>query len=238
MLVASGGGKSTAAELTVLPTAVAAMQVLGGRPMAVQESLALHVVARDPSGQELTGVPILWNSSDSSVATVDEGTGVVVGRAPGSARITATADDIAASLRLTVLPRPEPIGSRSRRVALDRAAEWMESGLDDCYNALESHNVGRLRTIWQPQSRGDEDNLKRLSEILGSSEANAKVGERIDRAPTVGPEAATMDFIVPLSWREASGGTRAIQLLFRAEFVRAAGRWEMSSCRIVGTQRL
>ena len=98
--------------------------------------------------------------------------------------------------------------------------------------------MGRLRTIWQPRSPGDEENLKRLTQILGSSEANAKVGERIDRAPTVGPEAATMDFIVPLSWREASGGTRSSQLLFRAEFVRAAGRWEMSSCRIVGTQRL
>src|SRR3954464_2546333 len=64
MLVASGGGQSTAAELTVLPTAVAALQVLGGRPMAVQESLTLRVVARDPGGQELTGIPIVWSSSD------------------------------------------------------------------------------------------------------------------------------------------------------------------------------
>jgi hypothetical protein len=123
-------------------------------------------------------------------------------------------------------------------VALDRATDWMESGLDECYNALESHNVGRLRSLWQSQSPGDEENLKRLSQILGSSGTDAKVGERVDRAPTVGPEAATMDFIVPLSWREDNSGRRTTQLLFRAEFVRAAGRWEMSSCRIVGTQRL
>ena len=238
MLLARSGDQSSVAELTVLPNAVAAMQVLGGRPMAVQESLALHVVARDPAGRELTGIPVLWTSSDSTVAEVEESTGTVVGRARGSARITARADETSASILLTVLPRPEPLGSQGPRVDLDRAADWMETGLDECYGALESHNLGRLRAVWQPRSPGDEENLKRLSAILGSSEANATVGERIDRAPAIGPEAATMDFSVPLTWRESAGGTRTSQLLFRAEFVRAAGRWEMSSCRIVGTPRL
>ena len=50
ILLASSGGQSSVAELRVLPHAVAAMQVLGGRPMAVQESLALHVVARESDG--------------------------------------------------------------------------------------------------------------------------------------------------------------------------------------------
>jgi hypothetical protein len=59
----------------------------------------------------------------------------------------------------------------------------------------------------------------------------AKVGERLDRAPAIGLESASLEFGVPLAWRESSGPRSAVPV-FRAEFVRAAGRWELSSCRI------
>jgi hypothetical protein len=196
------------------------------------------VVARDGAGQDVTGVPVVWASSDSSIAAVDQGTGMVVGIAPGSATITAAADEISARVRLTVLTRPEPLRSQGWPADPERTADWMATGVDECFGALQSQNVYRLRALWQPQSAPDEANLKELTRILASSDVEVTVGERIDRPPAIGPEAATMDFNVPFTWREPSRGARTAQLLFRAEFVRAAGRWEMSSCRIVGTPKL
>jgi len=48
----------------------------------------------------------------------------------------------------------------------------------------------------------------------------------------MGLESASMEFAVPLSWREPAG-QRASTPVFHAEFVRAADRWELSSCRIL-----
>ena len=61
---------------------------------------------------------------------------------------------------------------------------------------------------------------------------HAYVGERIDHSPVVGLESASVEFGVPLSWFEPAG-QRASTPVFRAEFVRAAGRWELSTCRIL-----
>ena len=238
LIVASSGNQTSLVELTVLPNAVVALQVLGARPMAVQESLSLRAAGRDVEGQEVSGIPAVWTSSDSTIAAVEESTGVVVGRARGSVRITATADGISAWIRLTVLPRPEPLAFQGSAEAGDGGgADWAASGLEECYDAVRSRNVSRLRAVWQSRSRADEANLKRLTRILGTSAWNASVGDRIARPPVIGPELATMNFIVPLTWREPPGGTRSSQLVFQAEFVRAAGRWEMSTCRIVGAPR-
>ena len=167
-MLATSGNQSSLAELTVLPNAVVALQVLGARPMAVAESLALRAAGRDAEGEEVSGVPVEWTSSDSSIAAVDRNTGVVVGRARGSVRITATADDISAWIRLTVLPRPEPLGYQ-RSAETDAGGDWAASGLEECYDAVRSRNLSRLRAVWQPQSRVDEDNFKRLTRILGTS---------------------------------------------------------------------
>jgi uncharacterized protein YjdB len=237
VIVATSGSQSSLAELTVLPNALSSLEVLGARPMAVQESLELRAVARDAGGQEVIGIPVAWTSSDPGVATVDESSGMVVGVTPGSVTIAAKADEVSARVRLTVLARPQPVRAQGALADPDRAGDWMATALDECFGAVQSQNVYRLRAIWQSQSPADEENLKRLTRILDTSGWNATVGERIEQAPVIGPEAATMDFIVPLAWREPPGGPRSAQLLFRAEFVRAAGRWEMSSCRIVGTPK-
>jgi hypothetical protein len=102
---------------------------------------------------------------------------------------------------------------------------------------VQSHNLFRLQAIWQPQNQNDHENLRQLSRVLGTSELNATVGERVERPPVIGPEAATMDFTVPLVWQDPPRAAHNAMLVFRAEFVRAAGRWEMSSCRIVGTPK-
>jgi hypothetical protein len=139
-----------------------------------------------------------------------------------------------------VLPRPVRLPAQDAMgdVERQRAEAWVGKGVDECYAALQSRDVERLRSLWHPVSRADEDNLKRLTRLLRTREWAVVVGERFDRAPAIGAEAATMEFSVPLAWKDPSAGPRTSQPLFRAEFARTADGWQMSSCRIVGSPRL
>jgi hypothetical protein len=47
-----------------------------------------------------------------------------------------------------------------------------------------------------------------------------------------------MEFSFRLTWKDAFGGRLKSQPVFRTEFVRNADRWELSSCRIIGTPEL
>ena len=76
------------------------------------------------------------------------------------------------------------------------------AGVEECYGALQSKDLIRLRAMWHPDAGPDEERLRRLSRILRDSSAN--VGERIDHAPAIGLESASFEFGVPLAWRESS----------------------------------
>jgi hypothetical protein len=228
---ARSGTQTSVAELTVVPGGAAAVQILGARPMAVGEALELRVLARDPQGGALTGTAVEWASSDGGIATVDENAGIVVARAAGSARITARAEGASAWILLTVLPRPEPLSAADTDGARPRTDARLETGVEACYQALRSGDLRRVRAMWRPSSKADEDNLKRLSRVL--SAGGATVGDRADGVPAIGLESAAIEFSVPLTWNE-SAGRRTSQADFRAEFALNAGRWELSSCRMVG----
>jgi len=227
LVQARSGNQSSVVELSVLASPIAAIQILGGRPMAVRETLALRVTLNDGRDTDLSDAPVSWASSDSAVAAVDPVSGEVVGRAPGSVRISATAEAATAWIRLTVLPRPTPLASSD---ASDPTEGRLVFGIEQCYGAVESGDLDRLQAMWHPESGADAERLRRLGRVL--REYHAVVGERIDHAPALGPESASVEFGVPLRWREPSG-PRASTAVFRAEFVRAAGRWELSSCRIL-----
>jgi len=233
LILARSGDETTLSELTVLPGAVAALQILGARPMAVGESLVLRVLARDAWGREIQGDTVAWTSADSSVATVDE-SGLVVGLVPGSTRITATSGRVSDRIYLTVLPRPEPVHG-SAGGAEEQA--WVEAGAEECYAALRSKDMGRLTAVYHPVTKADRTMLKRLGQILGS-DAAAVVGPRVDGDRQLGSEDATMEFSVQLSWTNSSNQPATGQAVFRAEFGRSARGWEMSSCRIVGSPKL
>jgi hypothetical protein len=228
LILARIGSESSFADLTVRPGLLAPIQILGARPMAVRETLALRVAAGDGRDGDLEGVPVAWNTSDSTVAAVDMATGEVVGQAPGSVRITATAYGTPTSIRLTVLPRPERLQEAGD---VDRAEPRLLTGVEECFGAVQAKDLIRLRSMWHPDAGADQDRFRRLSRIL--REWRAEVGERVDHAPDIGLESASLDFGVPLEWREASGGARTSLPVFRAEFVRTMGRWELSSCRIL-----
>ncbi len=232
LILVRSGEETATSELTVLPGAVAALQILGARPMAVRETLALRVLARDAWGQDVDGDSIAWTSTDSTVATVDGG-GVVIARVPGTARIVAEAGGVADGVHLTVLPRPQPVSAGAGDADELRAESLVESGVETCYAALRSKDVGRLTALYHPATKADRETLKRLGRILGASAV--AVGPRADRDRHIGLEDATTEFSVPLSWTASSGEQRASEPVFRAEFARGPRGWGLSSCRVVGS---
>jgi serine/threonine protein kinase len=233
-VVARSGADTSLAELTVVPGSAASLQILGARPMAVGEALHLRVLARDGRGGALTGMAVEWATSDADVATVDETAGIVVARAPGSARITARSEGASTWILLTVVPRPEPLATAEPDGGRPRTEAGLETGVEECYQALRSRDMRRVRALWRPTSETDEDNLKRLGRVLQAGGGSTAVGDRADGASMVGFESASVEFSVPLTSRDPSGG-RTGRADFRAEFALNAGRWEMSSCRMVGS---
>jgi hypothetical protein len=201
----------------------------------------------------LSGHTAAWTSSNPDVASVDS-SGVVVALAAGSADISASVDGEAGKVRVTVLPQPrtsraELAAEEARRSApttppADPAAErlrvidQMRQGVDQCYKAVAQKDVRRVEDFYHPESKTDQDNLKKLSRILLTSEWSAQVGEREDGAQRIGSTTASMEFEFRLSWKDAFGGRLNSQPVFRAEFTRNGGQLDMTSCRIVGSPRL
>ena len=205
-IVARSGTDSSLAELTVVPGGAAALQILGARPMAVGEALDLRVLARDPQGGALTGMTVEWSTSDATVATVDETAGIVVAHAPGSARVTARSEGASAWILLTVVPRPEPLATAraGRRAPAHRERGW-RSGWRDATRRCGPRTCAASGPCGGLPLMTDEDNLKRLGRVLQADKGSTAVGDRADGASTVGFESASMEFSVPLTWRDPFG---------------------------------
>lgn len=92
------------AEITVGPT---------GQVLLVGETVTLTAVARDADGKALTGRPITWTTSDTTIATVSGG--VVSALAGGPVTITATSEGVSATADVSIIrcrtPEPLPVGT-------------------------------------------------------------------------------------------------------------------------------
>ncbi|HMC71159.1 MAG TPA: alkaline phosphatase family protein, partial [Mycobacteriales bacterium] len=73
----------------------------------VGSAVQLTATPKDASGSPLTGRTVTWASSDASVATVST-SGLVTGRAAGTATITATSEGQSGTATITVTPQPPP----------------------------------------------------------------------------------------------------------------------------------
>ncbi len=88
-------------ELHTIEVSAAAPQLMEG------DTMRLGATVRDAEGQVLAQQPVRWTSSDTTVLTVDAN-GLLLGRAPGSATITAASDGARdATAAATVMQRPE-----------------------------------------------------------------------------------------------------------------------------------
>jgi uncharacterized protein YjdB len=101
IITATSEGKSgTAAITTIVPVASVTVSPASAT-IAVGATRQLSAVTKDAAGNTLTGRVVTWASSNSVVATVS-GTGLVTGRAAGSATITATSEGKSGTTTITV----------------------------------------------------------------------------------------------------------------------------------------
>src|SRR5919107_1860412 len=244
LIIARGGGESAISSLVVRPAAVASVDIAGARPLKVGDTLDLRAEPRDRRGSPLSDRETVWTSSDPATVTVDSSSGRAIARAAGSADITASAEGRSGKVRITVLPKPRT--SRTPELAAEAAAEpgsadpaaerlrladQLRAAVDQCYDALARKDVIRVEQLYRPESKSDQENLKKLGRILRTSEWGAQIGEREDGAQRFGSATATMEFAFRLAWKDAFGGRHASRTVFRAELAKKGDTFELSSCR-------
>jgi hypothetical protein len=86
------GPAATVASVTVSPAAT---------PVAAGSTIQLTATPKDANGVALTGRPVTWSTNAPAIATVDAN-GLVNGKVPGTARITATSEGKGGSSTVTV----------------------------------------------------------------------------------------------------------------------------------------
>jgi uncharacterized protein YjdB len=105
-ITATSETKSGTSTITVTPVPVGIVVVQpGSANVVINTTKQLAAVTEDSIGGVLTGRPVTWGSSNTSVATVSQ-TGLVTGLALGSATITATSEGKSGTSAITVTPIP------------------------------------------------------------------------------------------------------------------------------------
>lgn len=101
-VAANAGSASALFTVTVAPTTVQTIRVEAGSGfVAVNGRRQLRARAFSPAGIEIRGVPMTWQSSEPSIATV-ESTGLVSAFSEGETMVSASANGRSASRLLTV----------------------------------------------------------------------------------------------------------------------------------------
>jgi uncharacterized protein YjdB len=105
-MTATSEGKSAAATITVSIVPVASVRVSPtSANVQVRQTLQLTATPQDSAGGPMTGRPVTWASSNTSIATVSN-TGLVTGVVAGTATITATSEGKSGTAALTVTMAP------------------------------------------------------------------------------------------------------------------------------------
>jgi len=126
-VTATSEGKAAAATITVTQVAVASITLnTSAASVVAGQKTTFTAVAKDASGNVLSGRTITWGTSAAAVATVDAN-GTVTGVTPGTATITATSGTAAAAATVTVTP--VPVASISVTPASDTIASFGDTAV-------------------------------------------------------------------------------------------------------------
>jgi hypothetical protein len=101
-LLAACGGGGGGSEPSQVVTSVA---VTSANPAPIEgDTVQLAAVARDQSGNVVTGTTATWSSSDTRIAAITS-TGLLHAQAPGTVTVAAMIGSVSGSLTLTIAPR-------------------------------------------------------------------------------------------------------------------------------------
>ena len=105
-ITATVDGKSGSASVLVIAPKVTSIVLTPPTGTVLPgQTVALVATLKDKNGTVITGRTVMWTSSKARVATVD-GSGALKALAGGTVTITATADDITATISVVVSPPP------------------------------------------------------------------------------------------------------------------------------------
>lgn len=155
-------------------TAVVVTSPIGTR-LAVGRTVQLDASARDASGAEVRGVALTWTSSAPDVAEVS-GTGVVTGRAEGTATITAQALGVGGTIGERVLAADL---ATARTLLADPFAAALLNGLT---SPLKSQLQGAVGQCNAGMDAGNFDTMEAAMDAAQS--AIAAAGDPTDKALT------------------------------------------------------
>lgn len=176
-VAASSGGKSANATVTVTPRPVSLVRVTpGSATISVTGSITLHAEALDASGAPVLGLPVVWTSSNETIAVVSGG-GVVAGIAAGSVTISATVGGRTGTAALIVAP--QPVAS----VSVSPSADTIVVGGRVTFRAtpLDAQNIPLAdRTIAWTSDNPAVATISSTGEVLGLAVGSARVRATVE----------------------------------------------------------
>jgi hypothetical protein len=239
----SGDARATLRVTVEAPVVLATIAVDQPRRLTVGDNITLSATPRDSRGNVMADQSIRWSSGDPAVATVVPSTGVVTAVGPGTANLTASAGGKTTTVRLNVAAPPPPPAlpkaESAKTPAVDRAAEEsrtraaIEGAVQQYVAALRSHDAGRVRSLYRPASDQDRKNEQALGRLMESAAKLTAADPQIGASRVDGAN-ASVEFSVPMSWRNPFGRIREQTVSFRAELQRDGTDWRMTSSQVAG----
>ncbi|HYW10072.1 MAG TPA: Ig-like domain-containing protein, partial [Longimicrobium sp.] len=158
----------------------------------INERGDFNAVAYDARGNVLTGLAVVWTSSNPAVATADWG-GLVIGVAGGTVRVTATVDGVSGSATLRV----RPLSSEIAALRVSPAAVTVGIGVSATLSAIATDSQGRVlngkRATWLSLAPGlvRVDSAGRVTGLsYGSGRIRATVEGHVAYADVTVPTSA------------------------------------------------
>lgn len=240
----SGDARATLRVTVEAPVVLATIAVDQPRRLTVGENITLSATVRDSRGNVMADQSIMWSSGDPSVATVVPSTGVVTAIAPGAADLSASAGGKTTTVRLNVVasapPPLVPKAESARTPVVDRAAEEtraraaIEDAVQQYVAALRAHDAGRVRSLYHPASDEDRKNEQALGRLMEGAAKLTAASPRIGTARIDGAN-ASIEFSLPMSWRNPFGRIREQTVPFRVQLQRDGTDWRITSSQVAGT---
>ena len=242
----SGDARGTLRVRVEAPVVLAALIVEQPRRLAVGDNITLSASPRDSRGNVMPNQTIRWSSADTDIATIGASTGIVTALRPGNTDLTASAAGKSTTVRLSVFaptpPTPPSLPkAESTRAApaVDPAAEdararaAIEGAVQQYVAALRAHDAQRVRSLYRATSDQDRKNEQALLRLLEGAAKLTAADPRI-AVPRITGATASVEFSVPMAWRNPFGRIREQTIPFRAELERGGAEWRLTSSQVTG----